>query len=121
MIKLAANVPPIVPPVISGYAGRTQADTPGLFAKFVSGIIGLLLIGATIWSFFQLILGGFDWISSGGDKGKLEAAQKRITNAIIGLIFVFASWAIFLFILRFLGVIPADGGTGIKFQLPSLF
>jgi len=68
---------------------------------------------ATIAAFVYLLLGGFTWITSGGDKANVEAAQKRIQAAIIGLIIVFAAWALMIVIGRFLGIDPFN------FVLPS--
>ena len=106
-------------PVVSGLIGKSQAQAPGILAKFFSGLVGLLLVMGTIWAFLQLLLGAFNWISSGGDKARLEAAQQKIIQAIIGLFLVFAAWAIFLVLLRFLGVTGPGGQLNLK--LPKLF
>lgn len=109
-------------PVITGFAGKSGDDAPALLAKLISNLIGLFLTIATIWAFVQLLLAGFNWISSGGDKGKIEMAQHKITNAILGLFIIFAAWGIFLLIMQFLGMSPLGGDTG-KFELkiPTLF
>jgi len=52
-----------------------------------------LIIGAVIF-FFMLLFGAIKWISSGGDKGKIESARENITSAIVGLIILFATFAI---------------------------
>lgn len=72
--------------------------------KLISGVIGAILVVATLAAFLYLILGGFQWITSGGDKAGVEAAQKRIQAAIIGLFIVFAAWAIMLLIGQFFGI-----------------
>ena len=102
-------------PVVSGLIGKTQAQAPGILGKFFSSLIGVLLVLGTIWAFFQLLLGAFNWISSSGDKAKLEAAQQKIIQAIIGLGLIFAAWAIFAALLKFLGI---GGVSGLK--LPKL-
>jgi hypothetical protein len=91
-----------------------------LFAQVFGAVIGFLLIMASLWAFIQLILGGFNWISSGGDKGKLEEARHRIQNAVLGLLITFAAWAIFLLLMDFFGI---NQGTdsGFQIQLPGLF
>ena len=60
----------------------------------LSGAISLVPIVVTIVFFFILILGGLKWITSNGDEKKLATARTQITNALIGLVIVFASWAI---------------------------
>jgi hypothetical protein len=42
----------------------------------------------------MLIWGGFDWITSEGDKQKVANARQRLAMAIIGLIVVFLSFMI---------------------------
>lgn len=108
-------VAPIQNPVITGLAGKTEAQAGGIFGNFFSSLVAFFLVGATIWAFLQLLLGGFNWITAGGDKGKLETAQQKILHAIVGLGIVFASWAIYLVILRFLGITNSTTG---EFTLP---
>lgn len=66
--------------------------------------ITLLLIGGVIFALAVLILSGIQWITSGGDKQKLQQARARIVYAIIGLIVIFASFFILNFIASFFGI-----------------
>lgn len=95
----------IVNPVLPGNlgSGGSGAGAPAI-GGLVGGIIGAFLIFAFVAAFMYLILGGFNWITSGGDKSKLQAARDEITNAIIGLIVVAAAWAIMTLIGNFLGI-----------------
>jgi hypothetical protein len=79
----------------SGFA--TNIGTVINFVLRVVMVISILLV------FFYLILGGIEWITSGGEKGKTEAARNKITSAIIGLIVLAASYAILTLLLQFLG------------------
>lgn len=54
--------------------------------------IGLFMAGLIVFVF--LIIGGIQWITSGGDKAKTEAARGRITAAVVGLAIVAASFAV---------------------------
>lgn len=76
----------------------------------LSALVGVLLILAALLAFFFLILGGIQWITSGGDKAGMEAARNKITHAIVGLIIVGAAWAIMILVQNFLGV-SIIGGT----------
>ena len=80
----------------------------------LSRFVGLLLIAAGIAAFFYLLLGGIQWITSGGDKAGIEAAREKITAALIGLAIVVTAWAIFLIIQRFFGlnILGSGGGSG---------
>lgn len=73
---------------------------PGL----ISGILRLLVIVAAVAFFFMLVLGGIQWILSGGDKQKTEAARNQITAALVGLVVVFSAWAIAQLIKTLFGV-----------------
>lgn len=74
------------------------------FGKLIGGIVGIMLVVATLFAFFYLIWGGIQWITSGGDKAGVEAAQHRIQAALLGLLIVFAVWALFTVVGRFLGI-----------------
>ncbi len=82
-------------------AGAAQADSlcpaSGDFTKLcslnagnlpstVGKIVNILLILAIILTLLYLVYGGIRWITSGGDKAKLDAARSHITAAIVGLI-----------------------------------
>lgn len=75
----------------------------------LSAIVGSLLIIAALLAFFFLILGGIQWITSGGDKAGMEAARNKITHAIVGLIIVGAAWAIMILVQNFLGITVIGG------------
>lgn len=70
----------------------------------VSGLIRLILVIAALVFFFILVVGGITWIASGGDKAKTEEARNRITAALVGLVIVFAAWAIVQLINVFFGI-----------------
>lgn len=70
----------------------------------VSNAASVVFILSAIAFFIMLISGGIEWLIAGGDKGKVEIAQKRITNGIIGLAIVAASYAIFQLVLYFFGI-----------------
>lgn len=73
-------------------------------SSFISGAIRFLLVVAALVFFFMLVVGGIQWIVSGGDKAATESARKKITNALIGLAIVFAAWAIVTLIHTLFGV-----------------
>lgn len=79
-----------------------------LFNLTLPGIIGagirMVVVVAAIVFFFILVIGGIRWIASGGDKGQTEAARNQITAALVGLVIVFAAWAIVALINTFFKV-----------------
>ena len=62
-----------------------------LFNKFLSNFIGLLTVIAGIYFIFQFIFGAYAWITAGSETQKIQEAQKKILNAILGLIIVIAT------------------------------
>lgn len=108
---------PINNPALTGIVNQAPGAAPALFGKFIAGLVGVLLVFATLLALVQLLQGGIGWITSGGDKTALEGARDRITNALIGLVIVFAAWSFYLVILRFLGLslIGENGNFNLNF------
>jgi hypothetical protein len=74
------------------------------FAAIISAALRMILVAAALIFFFMLVWGGVEWILSGGDKGATEKARGRITAALVGLVVVFAAWAIAQLLGTFFGV-----------------
>lgn len=104
----------LIPKTGSGFEDlATKVTIPA----FVSAAITLALVIAAIIFFFMLVIGGIKWIMSGGDKAQTEGARNQITAALVGLVIVFAAWAIAQLIGTFFGIkIFSEGLT-----LPSIF
>jgi hypothetical protein len=82
------------------FRNLTNINPQGL----VEMAITFILMIAEIAFFFMFVIGGIKWITSGGDKGKVQGAQSQITAGLIGLVIVFAAWAILGIIENFFGV-----------------
>ena len=85
------------------------------FPEIIRGLVGLALVIAAIVFFFILVIGGIRWILSGGDKAQTENARNQITAALVGLVIVFAAWAIVQLIETFFGVQILQG-----FSIPKI-
>jgi hypothetical protein len=70
----------------------------------VSAGVMLILIIAALIAFVFLVVGGIRWVTSGGDKEKTAKAQQTLTAALVGLVIVFAAWAIIRLIETFFGI-----------------
>lgn len=79
----------------------------------ISRVISVAFIIAGILTFALLVMGGIEWLTSGGDKTKTENARNRITAAIVGLAIVAASWALMKLIAYFFGVDVFEGNINI--------
>lgn len=84
--------------------GEFSSLTSLTIPSIVSGLIRMTLVVAAIVFFFILVIGGIKWIASGGDKAQTEGARNQITAALVGLVIVFAAWAILALIKTFFGV-----------------
>lgn len=87
---------------LSGSEYHSSAD--GGFGIFVSSMLRVAMIIAAIIVLVFLIWGAIEWISSAGDKSKLESARGKISNAVIGLILLAGTIAIFIVVQQFLGI-----------------
>ncbi len=100
MNKLLADTISLTPAPNSNFSSLGGLTIPNL----ISALIRLTVVIAAIVFFFILVIGGIRWIASGGDKGQTEAARNQITAALVGLVIVFAAWAIVALINTFFKV-----------------
>ena len=84
-----------------GLEGMELTPISEFFDTVLSMIVGVLTIVASIYFLYLLILGGYSWMTAGGDKGQIEIAKKKLSSAVIGLTVVLAS----IFVLDLLGTI----------------
>lgn len=97
---------------------RATNDTlPGSetsFADWLGRTAGAVMVVGAFLLLLYLLWGGLTWITAGGDSSKVSSARDKITQAVIGLIVLAASLAIFMLVQSFLGVeiLNFTGGTG---------
>lgn len=77
-------------------------------------VITIAFILAVLIALFFLVWGGIKWITSGGDKGGVEAARNQIIAAVIGLIIVFLAFFILNLVLGLFNL------NLFKLELPTL-
>lgn len=63
-------------------------------ATILTFVIRLFFVIAGLVALLYLLLGAFEWITSGGDEEKVEGSRKKITAAIIGVVLIVAVLAI---------------------------
>jgi len=76
------------------------SDLEGVFGNVVGIFLGL----AGIALFIMLVVGGFKYITAGGDPKGIESAKKTLTYAIGGMVLIAAGFLILQFIKQFTGV-----------------
>ena len=97
----------------------TSPQDPGAssLTNFISMTVGVMTIVAFIWFIFTLFIGAIGWLASGGDKARLQEAQKKITTSIIGLTIVISA----IFLIKIIGVIFGIDILAIQDLIKSLW
>lgn len=73
------------------------------FAFLISNIIGIMSVIAGIIFIFQFLLGGYNWLTSSGDKERLAKSQQTLLHSFIGLAIVLAAYAFISLASKILG------------------
>ncbi len=75
-------------------AAPSNIPTGGVseFNRISTVFLNLFVLGGVLLTLFFIAWGGVRWITSGGDKNKVESARKTITFSIIGLIVIVFSF-----------------------------
>lgn len=90
--------------VVTDATGLGEKDPREIVAQIINIILGFLGIVAVI----IILLGGFKWMTAGGNEDKVGEARKLIVAGIIGLVIILASFAIASFVLTQLGAAVAE-------------
>lgn len=92
--------------------------TPSGGGKGFSDLLGSALTavtyGAGVLLFIYLVMGGFKYLTAGGDEKAIQEAKKIITNAVIGLVIVVVAW----FVVAIVQTVLGFGGV-LEFNWPS--
>ena len=77
-------------------------------SAFIGGLLRALInlgfVAGAIVFIFILITGAIQWMTSGGEKPAIESARSKIINALVGILILFALYAIIKFIEYFFKV-----------------
>lgn len=85
-----------VDPAFGTTFGVGTADLASTVIKIVQWVLGFLGLVAVI----MILIGGFQWMTAGGNEEKVASAKKIISAAVIGLIVVLLAWAIVIFVVQ---------------------
>lgn len=80
--------------IAKGYGDAFGDSGKGGLIAFASNLIKLIMVVAGLWSFINVILAGFTYITSFSKPEKLTQAQAQIYNSLIGLAIIVASFAL---------------------------
>jgi hypothetical protein len=79
----------------AGEAGLSAGDLPTTIASLIRVVLGFLGIVAVV----IILIGGFKWMTAGGNDDKVKSAKKVIISGIIGLVIVLSAFAIASFVI----------------------
>jgi hypothetical protein len=107
-VFLAAATPvmaEITNPVISPKLGSNSAaaNSGDTFASYFITIWRALIVIGALALLFNLINGAIEWVTAGGEKGKVEHARQKMTNAVVGMVILASTFAIISFISNLFG------------------
>jgi len=84
--------------------GDNPASAPKQFAVTMATLWQTIIITGGLAFLMYFLYGGIEWIMAGGDKGKLEEAKGKITQGLVGLAILAASYVIVKFLQSALGL-----------------
>jgi len=102
VLLVQAEEPGIYNPALSRLVGRGEGIN--IINLLLGNIISIILILGVIVTLFFIMVGGIQWTTAGGDKEKISLARGRVISAILGLIVLFAVFAIMKLIGAFFGI-----------------
>ena len=91
---------------------------PTDIGSIISQAIQLIMTAASILLLFYLLWGGIDWLTAGSDASQVTKAIDKIKFALIGIVVVAASWAIWSVVMRV--AFQKDVGDSVELDIPAL-
>jgi hypothetical protein len=82
-----------------GVVDASRCGSESRLNRLITNIVNILSIIVGIVAVVMIIIGGFKYITSGGDSGSITSAKHTIIYAIVGLIIVALAQVIVRFVL----------------------
>lgn len=90
-------------------------------SQYISVVYSFLISIAGVVASVMMIVGGFQYLTSAGDAGKIGAAKSRMSNALMGLLLALGAYTILRTINKDLvNLKPLTGVTSVKTELVTL-
>lgn len=84
--------------------GDNPASSPKQFAITIATLWQTIILVGGLAFLLYFLRGGLQWITAGGDKGKIDEARGKITQGLVGLAILAASYVIIKFIETAIGM-----------------
>jgi len=88
--------------------GLGSEDVRSTIARIIRVAMGLLGIVAVV----IILIGGFKWMTAGGNEEQVGEAKKWIFSGVIGLVIILSAYALASFIISQLVSATTGSGTG---------
>ena len=87
-----------------GLTGENGADSIGLgnadVKEIVNNIIVVILGFLGLIAVVLILIGGFMWMTAGGNEERVKKGRQFIINGVIGLVIILAAYAIAKFVIE---------------------
>ena len=100
---------------IKSPAGSNVISPDQSIGSIISFLISFIIVIAFLAALLFIVIGAFQWITSGGDKQKVADARNHIIAAVIGLVVIALSFVIINVVISALGL-----GSLTSLKIPKL-
>ena len=69
---------------------------PTIVINLINLVLGFLALIAIV----IVLIGGFEWMTAGGNDDKVKTAQNRLKYGLIGLVIIFVAYGLVTFVLK---------------------
>ena len=77
----------------TGLGSRDVRETVAQIIRVAMGLLGIVAV-------VIILIGGFYWMTAGGDEGRVETGKKWIFSGVIGLAIILSAYALANFIIN---------------------
>jgi hypothetical protein len=95
--------------VVNSTTALSNEDPRRITIRIINVVLGFLGIITIV----VIIVGGFKWMTSGGNQEKVTASKKLLISGLVGLAIVLLSWGIAAFVINQIGettIVQYSGG-----------
>ncbi len=94
---------------------RGTVDANTSIGSIITFLVAFVIIIAVLLALVFIVIGAIQWITSGGDKTKVDSARNHIVAAVLGLIVIAFSFVLINVVITALGL-----GSLTNLQIPTL-
>lgn len=99
---------PSLSSINKGVSGSAVFGSSNL-SEIIAGVISVILGFLGVITVLIILWGGFIWMTAAGEPDKVDKAKKMIYSGIIGLVIIFAAYAIANFVMSAIGTATGVG------------